>query len=131
MAYDVVLDMRPACFRSKGTLRCYVYEWMLNDVTVYVGRGVGKRYEMFYISRKYGTPERHKFVLDNKDALSCRFAVADVALDAAKEAEALEGSFPDSKLFRAGEPLPRSVRPSFCAGPALGRSRDKPTRGGP
>jgi hypothetical protein len=43
---------------------------------------------MFYVSRKFGAPERHKFIRD-KHQLTCRFAVADIPLNAAKEAEAL------------------------------------------
>jgi hypothetical protein len=66
-----------------------VYEWICRGETIYVGRGVGTRYEKFYKSRKYGGEERHKFVRDNKDELTCRFAVLDIALDASKEAEAL------------------------------------------
>ena len=89
MAYDVGAHMRPECFRGKGPLHYYVYEWLLQNETKYVGRGVGDRYTKFYTSRKYGGPERHKFVLENKDELTCRFAVTDISLDAAKEADAL------------------------------------------
>jgi hypothetical protein len=43
MAYDIGAHMRPDCFRSKGPLHYYVYEWMLRGETKYVGRGVGDR----------------------------------------------------------------------------------------
>ena len=92
MHYDVGTHMRHDCFRGKGPVSFYVYEWIWRDKTIYVGRGgsnENKRYEMFFRSKKYGTHERHSFIFENKAELKCRFAVTDVSLDAAKEAEAL------------------------------------------
>ena len=89
MSYDLASDMRADCFRGKGPLRHYVYEWICRDTTVYVGRGVDERYDKFYTTKKYGDKERHDFVLAHKDELTCRYAVSYAAHDAAREAEAL------------------------------------------
>jgi hypothetical protein len=89
MFFDLASHMRSDCFRGKGPLRYYVYEWTCGDSTVYVGRGCDGRWDKFYTTKKYGDEERHKFVRDRKLELKCSFAVVDVPLCAAKEAEAV------------------------------------------
>jgi hypothetical protein len=84
MSYDVASQMRADCFRSMGPLRHYVYEWTWRDTSVYVGRGVDGRCDKFYTTRIGGDKERHAFVLAHKHELTCRYAVADVAPDAAR-----------------------------------------------
>jgi len=89
MTYDLEKNLRSEIFETIGPLRYYVYEWILEDTTKYVGRGTGERYKMFYLSKKYGNSDRHKFVLENKNRLKCRFSIFNVSLDCAKEAESL------------------------------------------